>query len=257
MLEPSDEAPFTSEGDGDRPPWPPATSLMTQAGLDGDRVTVAVSGEFRLDDSQHLRHALRDALARSAEGVDLDLAELTLADCSALNVLLAVRGQAVAAGKTVTIAAVSPAVERFLTFTDTYALFSATSDGSDPTTGISEPQSEGADDGLLQTEVVQLRRALRTRPDIDLARGILMATFGLSSDAAWEVLVTTSQNTNTKLHHLARDVVTTVQGSSLPDPVQRRLTAAVAVARRADGRPEGGTRTETTGEAVHQGQECA
>ena len=84
-----------------------------------------------------------------------------------------------------------------------------------------------------------------------------MATFGLSSDAAWEVLVTTSQNTNTKLHHLARDVVTTVHGSSLPDPVQRRLIAAVAVAHRADGRPEGGTCTETTREAVCQGQECA
>ncbi|MEU6577896.1 ANTAR domain-containing protein [Streptomyces sp. NPDC046805] len=239
MLEPWDEVPFASGGGGDRRPRPTTTSLMAQAGLDGDRVTVAVSGEFCLDDSQQLQHTLRDALARSVEGVDLDLGTLAFTDCSALNVLLAVRGQAVAAGKTITITAVSPAVERLLTFTDTYALFSAKSEDLDPPAGKSEPESpgEGTDDGLLQTEVVQLRRALRTRPDIDLARGILMATFGLNPDAAWEVLVTTSQNTNTKLHHLARDVVTTVQGMALPDPVQRQLTTAVAVARRTDGQP--------------------
>ncbi|MFF5138469.1 ANTAR domain-containing protein [Streptomyces sp. NPDC013157] len=262
MLEPSDEVPFAGECGGDRPPRPTTASLMTSARPDGGRVTVTVSGEFCLDNSQELRHTLRDALASSAEGVDLDLGRLTFADCSALNVLLAARARAVAAGKTITVTAVSPAVERLLTFTDTYGLFSAApdgsvaSDGTDPPVGKSGPQGGNADDGVLRTEVVQLRRAMRTRPDIDLARGVLMATFGLSPDAAWEVLVTTSQHTNTKLHHLARDVLTTVHGAALPDAVRKQLTAAVATARRTDGRPSGATPTEAAREAC-QGRACA
>ncbi|MCG7210404.1 ANTAR domain-containing protein [Streptomyces arenae] len=211
--------------------------MLVQAGPTGDRVTVAVSGEYCLDDDQTLRHALHDALGRSAAGVDLDLSDLTFADCSALNVLLAVRGQAAAADKTVTVTAVSPAAERLLTFTDTYTLFTAPADATDPSP--TEP------DGAMRAEVVQLRRALRTRPDIDLARGILMATFGLNAEQAWQALVLTSQHTNLKLHRLAEDVVTTVQGASLPEPVQRELTAAVS-------RVRGGTRSEDTRETVCQ-----
>ncbi|MEU9450900.1 ANTAR domain-containing protein [Streptomyces sp. NPDC048277] len=227
MTEPSyDDALCASEGVVVRAAPPPsATALLVQAGPDNARVTVTVSGEFCLDNSQNLRRALTQALARSAQGVDLDLGGMTFADCSVLNVLLAVRGQAVADGKSVTITTASAVVERLLTFTETYPLFAPADDEG-------AEGDEGADDGLLQTEVVQLRRALRTRPDIDLARGILMASFGLDPDEAWETLVTASQNTNTKLHRLARNVVATVvQGAPLPDQVQRQLTAAVTRAR--------------------------
>lgn len=71
---------------------------------------------------------------------------------------------------------------------------------------------------------------MQTRPTIDLARGILMASFGLSPEAAWSVLVRTSQNTNTKLHDLAQDLVSTVHGTELPEQVQQQLAAAVASA---------------------------
>ncbi len=61
---------------------------------------------------------------------------------------------------------------------------------------------------------------MQTRPAIDLARGILMATFSLSPEAAWSVLVAASQNTNTKLHRLAQDLVNSVHGPALPATVQ-------------------------------------
>ncbi|MFB8182278.1 ANTAR domain-containing protein [Streptomyces sp. NPDC055966] len=72
-----------------------------------------------------------------------------------------------------------------------------------------------------------------------------MASFGLNPDEAWEALVTASQHTNTKLHRLAKDVVTTVLGGSLPDPVQRQLTEAVARTRKAESHPQASTRTGT------------
>lgn len=255
MREPSYDEPFTRLDGNDPTPHPGA--LLVRTAVDGGRVAVTVSGRFCLDDSQSLRHALREALAQSAEGVDLDLSGLVLADCSALNVLLALRGQAAATGKTITVTAASPAAERLLTFTDTYALFSATRDGADLPDGKPGPRYEDADDGLLRIEVVQLRRALRTRPDIDLARGILMASFNLNPDEAWDALVTASQNTNTKLHRLAKDVVTAVQGTPLPDPTQRQLMAAVARARGTAGHPQGGTRTEPARQTVCQEPEHA
>ncbi|MFJ9566366.1 ANTAR domain-containing protein [Streptomyces fuscichromogenes] len=244
MIEPPYDAPSTSEGAVVRPVSPPsATALLVRAGPDGVRVKVTVGGEFCLDNSQDLRHALTHALARSVEGIDLDLGGMTFADCSALNVLLAVRRQAVHDGKTVTVTAASPVVERLLTVTETHALFLPVP--ADVGSSVAGPRTQGGsgaggDDGLLQVEVVQLRRAMRTRPDIDLARGILMASFGLHPDEAWEALVTASQNTNTKLHRLAGDVVAAVaQGIPLPDQLQRQLTMAVARARNTDGAPRG------------------
>ncbi|MER7399376.1 ANTAR domain-containing protein [Streptomyces sp. NPDC000151] len=82
----------------------------------------------------------------------------------------------------------------------------------------------------LRALVAQLRRAMQTRPTIDLARGILMASFGLSPEAAWDVLVAASQNTNTKLHRLAGELVGTAQGSTLSEAVHHELRVAVAKA---------------------------
>ncbi|WEO92933.1 ANTAR domain-containing protein [Streptomyces sp. FXJ1.172] len=78
-----------------------------------------------------------------------------------------------------------------------------------------------------RTEVVQLRRAMETRPVIDLARGVLMASFNLTPEEAWTVLVMVSQHTNTKLHRLAQDIVDAVKGPALTAHIQHQLTAAV------------------------------
>ncbi|MFF3905986.1 anti-sigma factor antagonist [Streptomyces sp. NPDC001848] len=79
----------------------------------------------------------------------------------------------------------------------------------------------------LHIELVQLRRAMQTRPVIDLARGVLMASFALTAQDAWDVLVTVSQNTNTKLHHVAEDLVAAVNGDAPPGPLRQELAAAV------------------------------
>lgn len=66
---------------------------------------------------------------------------------------------------------------------------------------------------VLQEEVEQLRQAIASRPVIDQARGILMATHGCTSDEAWRILRETSQLSNTKL----RDVAAAVTASAKPD----------------------------------------
>ncbi|MFF4060070.1 ANTAR domain-containing protein [Streptomyces sp. NPDC001668] len=83
---------------------------------------------------------------------------------------------------------------------------------------------------LLRTEVEQLRRAMVTRPVIDQARGVLMATHACSSDEAWNVLREASQLSNTKLRKVAAVVTAGAGGDGpLPSPELRRaLRTAIA-----------------------------
>lgn len=207
---------------------PPCAATMDVV-PDGDRMTVTVWGELDLG-SRRLLPDLHDILTLSGSGLDLRLDAVGFCDCSGLNMLLDLRLRALDQGKTVTVRSSGRAVERLLDLTGTREVFAAPDPHQDavhPPADEPGPPTDDEDQGL-RAEVTQLRRAMQTRPTIDLARGILMASFGLSPEAAWSVLVRTSQNTNTKLHHLARDLVGTVHGSTLPEPVQQQLAAAVA-----------------------------
>ncbi|MEU3844780.1 anti-sigma factor antagonist [Streptomyces sp. NPDC028635] len=227
MPEPVDEE-RSSLGDGfgytvrtGAPPARPRRLPLIDVRPEGDGARVTVRGELDLDADDTLDRALRAALALSAGHIEVDLSGVDFCDCSALNVLLNHRRRALDEGKMLILGGAAPAVLRLMELTGTLDLFAA-DDGA-------EESAPTGDDALndLRVEVGQLRRAMQTRPLIDLARGILMASFGLSAEDAWTVLVTASQNTNTKLHHLARDLVDTVHGEALPDAVQHQLAAAV------------------------------
>ncbi|MFC9843836.1 anti-sigma factor antagonist [Streptomyces sp. NPDC060223] len=214
----------------------------------GDWTLVVVSGAIDNVTGQALHDGLRRALARSARGIDLDLSDVEFCDCSGLNVLLRLRRRALDEGKTIAIQATSTAVRRLFSVTGTLSLF-AVSDEADEAGRAPDAHSGAAphpgDDNAslgeanqdLRIELVQLRRALQTRPVIDLARGVLMASFGLSAEDAWKVLVSVSQNTNTKLHHVADNLVGAVTGDSLPQPFQSQVAESVAKLRTAPSAP--------------------
>ena len=56
----------------------------------------------------------------------------------------------------------------------------------------------------LVVENENLRRKLQTLPVIEQAKGILMGRYGIPADDAFEMLRRCSQDTNTKLHLVAR-----------------------------------------------------
>jgi len=86
---------------------------------------------------------------------------------------------------------------------------------------------------LWRREAEQLRRAMESRPTIDMARGILMTACSCSPDDAWELLVAVSQNSNTKLREVAEAVVaTTTRQEPLPQKFQEHLATALAAGRR-------------------------
>ncbi|MFH8795023.1 ANTAR domain-containing protein [Streptomyces sp. NPDC017941] len=225
-------------------------------------------GELDLDAALRLRPELFGALGRSADGLRLDCAEVSFCDCSGLNLVLSLRREAARQGKTVTVRSLSPVVERLLDLTGATFLYAPTGEADErvpgasasagtphekpaaeeaqpsegptdePSEGPAEEPSEGLADEPskrsvedLRTTVSQLRRAMQTRPTIDLARGILMSSFALSPESAWDVLVTASQNTNTKLHSLAEELVNaTVQSDALSKGVRTRMVAVAAAA---------------------------
>jgi anti-anti-sigma factor len=228
---------------------PTLQELTIDALPQGGRVLVTVRGELDISTDHTLEKTLRDAVKRSIHGVDLDLSGTAFCDCSALNILVTTRRRALEDSKTLTIRSASPAVQRVLTATGTHPLFA--SQDHDPT-HVRRPVQPGLDGRIpgehalnheeqeLRSEVVQLRRALQTRPVIDQARGILMASFALSPEDAWSVLVSISQNTNTKLHQLADELVTTVQGDALPETMQQHVAAALAALNATTGSPPDG-----------------
>ncbi|MEU0114092.1 ANTAR domain-containing protein [Streptomyces bobili] len=203
--------------------------------VEGEWVSVKIDGELDLECAEQLEHALRAALAAAVGAVELDLGGVTFCDCATLNVLLELREWGLRQGKPVVIRSAAPVVERLLDLTGTAALFAGTGPGPhrDGTGPSPEPPADGGREKDLRVEVVQLRRAMQTRPVIDLARGILMASFALSAQDAWRVLVDASQHTNTKLHHLAHDLVGAVEGDPPPEAVQEQVAAAVARVRSA------------------------
>ncbi|MFB1047557.1 ANTAR domain-containing protein [Streptomyces chrestomyceticus] len=204
--------------------------------LDGGRTGVALRGELDLSTCRLIEPGLHEALRRAERHLDLHLDAVPFCDFAGLNMLLRLRLRALVHNKTVTIASSSPAVERLLELTDARKLFTAPADELRQATCPDAAPPAGAAE-VLSAEVAQLRRAMQTRPAIDLARGILMATFSLTPEAAWAALVATSQNTNTKLHRLAEDLVNSVHGPVLSENVRGHLGAAVAKAKQAPSAP--------------------
>ncbi|MEU8865115.1 ANTAR domain-containing response regulator [Streptomyces umbrinus] len=98
-----------------------------------------------------------------------------------------------------------------------------------PVAAASQAASHSASDSVqpLRQEIDQLRQAMDSRPVIDMARGILMARFGCSSESAWEILVKVSQHSNTKLRGVADCLVEAAQpGGEMPQDLQQHLSLA-------------------------------
>jgi anti-anti-sigma factor len=248
-------------GEGSRPDRPtaphrPSTPVTVRVDAAGDRLAVTVSGELDLDSDPLLQQTLNKALDRATKGLELDLAGVDFCDCSGLNVLLDVHDRARLSGKQVTLSATSRAVQRLLTLTNTLPLFTQDpaggSAGPAPNATTTQPahpaderaapgtppvhetrhhpatdHAEPSHDGLARQNA-QLHRSMQNRPPIDLARGMLMASFHLTPEQAWQVLVTTSQHSNTKLHQIADALLETADGHTpLPDPLADHLTTAI------------------------------
>ncbi|MGW2039466.1 STAS domain-containing protein [Streptomyces virginiae] len=84
-----------------------------------ERTRVRVSGEIDMEDAAEVREHLAAALDAAPGGLDVDLAGVTFCDSSGLHVLLDLNQQALEAGKTLVLTALSRTVVRLLHITGT------------------------------------------------------------------------------------------------------------------------------------------
>ncbi|MEV4227398.1 ANTAR domain-containing protein [Streptomyces bobili] len=80
----------------------------------------------------------------------------------------------------------------------------------------------------LRRETMQLRSAMKTRPVVDIARGVVMERYHCSAPGAWKVLVQVSQHANLKLHIVARALAADAGGVRLSRTLHGHLTAAAS-----------------------------
>ncbi|CAL9415288.1 hypothetical protein SUDANB58_01730 [Streptomyces sp. enrichment culture] len=221
------------------------TTLVIGARVDEGRALLTPRGE--------LVHGCADTLAETLAGlpagtgrVDLDMTGVTFMDTAGLQFLEVLHGHGRRHGVTVTTANWNGQPRRILELAglDTADPLRSTAPrppaprpGPVPSplrapvparSAVALERSERLHD--LQEEVAQLRHAIASRPVIDQARGILMATHGCTSDEAWHLLRETSQLSNTKLRAVAAAITSSAGtgGPPLPGAVRTALRAALA-----------------------------
>ncbi|MER6772537.1 ANTAR domain-containing protein [Streptomyces bacillaris] len=103
-----------------------------------------------------------------------------------------------------------------------------------PEPGLPGPEGPGSPDppsaaevAALRSEVEGLRAALSSRPVIDIARGILIASTRCTGRQAWQILVSASQESNIKLRDIARHLVESFHGTPMPPATRRALSTAI------------------------------
>ncbi|MFD5575063.1 ANTAR domain-containing protein [Streptomyces cadmiisoli] len=98
--------------------------------------------------------------------------------------------------------------------------------GTDQDTAGAVAVSSAAEAALYERE--QLKQAMASRPVIDMAYGVLMATFGCPPQDSWGILRAVSQHAHVQLREVAEAVTAAPTGQPMPAHLQDHLTKAVA-----------------------------
>ncbi|MFC8423182.1 ANTAR domain-containing response regulator [Streptomyces sp. NPDC057236] len=209
-------------------------SLVIGGRTDADRALLVPRGELVRGCAQ----ALTEKLARLPAGtarVDVDMSGVYFMDTAGLEFLEVLREHGRRRSVPVTTTRWNGQPRRILELA-----------GLDTTDPLRSPAPEGTPSRtvsavalereerlyLLQEEVEQLRQAIASRPVIDQARGVLMATYGCTSDEAWHILREVSQLSNTKLRTVAEALTAGAEAEGAAPPEEVRAALSRALARR-------------------------
>ncbi|MET8077696.1 ANTAR domain-containing protein [Streptomyces sp. NPDC005303] len=206
-------------------------TLIIDSGVEGGGAVLVPHGD--------LVHGCADTLARTlarlpddTDRVDLDMSEVSFMDTTGLQFLEVLDTYARRRRVRVTATGWNDQPRRVLQLAgldpDDPLHGPGTRRESVPSVVVLE-RAEQLD--RLRTEVEQLRQAIATRPVIDQARGILMATHACSSDEAWNVLREASQLSNTKLRKVAAEVTAGAEGGGPPPSPELRRALRTAIDR--------------------------
>ncbi|MFD4608413.1 ANTAR domain-containing response regulator [Streptomyces sp. NPDC058440] len=201
-----------------------------------DRASLTARGELVHGCAEALAQALAE-LPPDIGRVDLDVSGVTFMDTAGLELLHTLGDRGRRPPLRVTASGWTGQPRRVLELTGL-----DTADAPRPSAGV-DPEAPAAQGTSavalerterlrrLQTEVDQLRRAMSSRPVIDQARGILMATHACTAEQAWDILREASQRSNTKLHTVAAAIIAGARDDGPAPPQEIRTALRTALAR--------------------------
>ncbi|MFF4860279.1 ANTAR domain-containing response regulator [Streptomyces sp. NPDC001231] len=224
----------------------PAETLSVDVRTDpvADRTSLTARGELVHGCAEALAQALAE-LPPDIGRVDLDVSGVTFMDTAGLELLDSLDDHGRRPPVRVTATGWTGQPRRVLELT---AL--DTTDPPHPSADTAGPERAGPPvtsavalertERLLQgqTEVEQLRRAISSRPVIDQARGVLMATHASTAEQAWNVLREASQRSNTKLHVVAASITAGARDDGPAPPRKIRSALRTALARHTGPGPD-------------------
>ncbi|WLW55327.1 ANTAR domain-containing protein [Streptomyces sp. YU58] len=208
-------------------------ALVIDGRVDVDRAVLAPRGELVRGCADVLAVKLAE-LPSGVRRIELDMSGVEFMDTAGLAFLEHLGDHGVSHGIEVTAGNWSGQPRRILELVGldtTDALRGPTPEpGPSTTSAVALERAERL--RLLQEEVEQLRQAIASRPVIDQARGILMATQACTSDEAWTILREASQLSNTKLRVVAAAVTASTGTDGAPPPEEVRTALRRAIAHR-------------------------
>lgn len=95
-------------------------------------------------------------------------------------------------------------------------------------------RATGAPDAM-RDEVAHLHAAIESQRYIGMAIGLLSARYGCNTEEAWRTMLRVSQDSNTKVRHMAHALVTTHDGTA--DDADRELLRSFVAQLPASGWP--------------------
>lgn len=206
-------------------------TLVIGGRMDGNRALLTPRGELVHGSADTLARKLAQLPARTAR-VDLDMSGVHFMDTAGLRFLDVLRDHGSRRSVPVTATRWTGQPRRILTLVglDTTDPLRSRSRGDAPTPEAAPEPAERPPLRVREEEVERLREAIASRPAVDRARGILMATHGCGSDTAWRILRETSRLSGAPLRTVAAAVIADADraGTRPAEEVRKALATALA-----------------------------
>jgi anti-anti-sigma regulatory factor len=188
-----------------------------------------LSGHLRAGARAHLKDTFRSALGQRPERLVIDTSELVTCDAAGLAALVRSLDVAGTEELPVAVTGLAPVYRQMLLLVSSeqgrdIRTFSTVEEATGHL--LSSPGAPRPDPDTLLVEVRNLHRALLTRGTIDQAKGVLMAVYGLDSEAAFAMLVWYSRSAGLPLRDLAARFLAAVRDDH-PGPLTVPRTDAL------------------------------
>lgn len=176
-----------------------------------------VRGEIDVDGSRALDHTLRTRVPADCRYVIVDLDEVTLLGAAGVRVLVEHADRLALSARRLVVVASDAHIRRILRLVHAsgkVAMHKTVAEAVTACTGPRKsPEPEAIEDfadeaTARRDEIFGLRTALRTRPTVARALGVVQERYRLDSTQAFELLRTNAQQHNIPLYSVARAVLT-------------------------------------------------